>query len=265
MRHSAARSAAAWLLLVAALVFPACSDPARERFETAEKALLEQKMETALMGYRSIPKDFPQSRYAPTALLRQGELFGAFYRNYAAALEAYESLVFNYPRAAEAPQAILRQGEIRLLQFFDYAAAAEDLESVRRQYPRFARMDEVLTLLAKAYGGVPDPSRQIAALSELIDRFPESSRSVEGRWMLAYALLGQGKFFDADREFRKLYYLSSDRKDAARARWGMAQALEGLGQLGAALSQYEAIGNEWDDPEYVAAKIARVRERMKAR
>lgn len=271
MRHSAAsagrRSAApaAVLLVLAALVLPACSDPARERFQAAEKALLDQKMDAALMGYRSIPKEFPQSRYAPTALLRQGELFGAFYGNHPAALDAYESLVFNYPRAAEAPQALLRQGEIRLLQFFDYAAAAEDLESVRRQYPRFAMMDEVLVLLAKAYGGMPDPPRQVAALSELIDRYPKSSRAVEARWTLAYALLGQGRFFEADREFRKLYYLSSGGTDAARARWGMAQALEGLGQLGAALSQYEAIRNDWDDPEYVAAKIARLRERMKAR
>lgn len=259
-----ARAASAALLIVcAALVVQGCSDPARERFETAEKALLMQKMDAALAGYRSIPKDFPQSRYAPTALLRQGELFGAFYRNYPAALEAYESLVFNYPRAPEAPQALLRQGEVRVLQFFDYAAAAEDFESVRRRYPRFARMDEVLVLLAKAYAGVPDPARQVAALGELIDRYPKSPRAPEARWMLAYALLGQGSFVEADREFRKLYYLSAGGKDTARARWGMAQALEGMGQLGAALAQYEAIRDGWDDPEDLAARIARLRERMR--
>ena len=253
------------LLCLGLLVLPACTDPARERFEASEKALLEQKMETALSGYRSIPKEFPQSRYAPTALLRQGELFGAYYRNYPAALEAYESLVFNYPRAAEAPQAILHQGEIHLLHFLDYAAAAEDLEAIRRRHPRFARMDEVLLLLAKAYAGASDPAREFAALSELVEKFPESSRAAEGRWMLAYALLAQGKFLEADREFRKLYYLAADRKAIARARWGMAQSLEGLGQLSAAVEQYEAIRNDWDDPAYVAEKIARLKRRMNAK
>jgi Tfp pilus assembly protein PilF len=82
--------------------------------------------------------------------------------------------------------------------------------------------------------------------------------------MLAYAYLAQGKFFEAGREFRKVLSLVSDRKAMARARWGMAQALEGQGQLGAAVEQYEAIRNEWEDPAYVAEKIDRLKNRMKA-
>jgi outer membrane protein assembly factor BamD (BamD/ComL family) len=253
------------LLCLGLLALPACSDPARERFEAAEKALQERKMEAALSGYRSIPKEFPQSRYAPTALLRQGEMFGAYYRNYPAALEAYESLVFNYPRTAETPRAMLHQGEIRLLQFLDYAAAVEDFEAIRTRHPQFAGMDEVLLLLAKAYGGVPDPPRQLAVLSGLIEKFPESPRAAEGRWMLANALLAQGKFLEADREFRKLYYLAADRKAITRARWGMAQSLEGLGELSAAVEQYEAIRSDWDDPEYIDGKIARLKSRLKER
>ncbi|HEY7528569.1 MAG TPA: tetratricopeptide repeat protein [Candidatus Deferrimicrobiaceae bacterium] len=259
------RSAALALLLVglAALALPACSDPARDRFEAAEKALQEQKMDDALLGYRSIPRDFPQSRYAPTALLRQGELFGDYHRNYTAALEAYESLVFNYPRASETPRALLRKGEILLLHFLDYAAAAESLESVRRQFPEFAGMDEVLLLLAKAYAGMPDPPRQAAVLTGLIGTFPDSPRAAEGRWMLAYGYLAQGKFLEADREFRKLLYLAADRKSAARARWGMAQALEGLGRLSAAVEQYEAIGSDGEDPAYLSEKIDRLKGRLK--
>jgi TolA-binding protein len=257
------RSACSAFLCLALLALPACSDPARERFEAAEKALLEQKMEAALGGYRGIPKEYPQSRYAPTALLRQGELFGVFYRNYPAAIEAYESLIFNYPRSAEAPRALLRKGEVHLLHYLDFAAAAEDLETIRRKFPRFAGMDEVLLLLAKSYAGLADAPRQVAALSELVQRFPESSFAREGRWMMAFSLLAQGKFLDADREYRKLYYLASDRKSIAQARWGMAQALEGQGRLEAALEQYETIRNDWDDPAYVAEKIARLRRRMR--
>ncbi|MDA8121211.1 MAG: hypothetical protein M0Z38_01440 [Deltaproteobacteria bacterium] len=252
-------------LFLALLALPACSDPARERFDAAEKALMEQRMEAALDGYRSIPKEYPQSRYAPTALLRQGELFGVYYRNYPAAIEAYESLVFNYPRSAEAPRALLRQGEIHHLHYLDHAAAVEDLEMVRRKFPRFAGMDEVLLLLAKSYAGIGDTPRQTAVLSELIEKFPESSRATEGRWVMAFSLLAQGKFFEADREFRKLYYLATDRVSILRARWGMAQALEGKGQLGAAVEQYEAIRNDWEDPAYVTDKIARLRRRMEER
>ena len=259
------QTCAAILICLGLLALPACSDPARERFEAAEKALQEQKMEAALSDYRSIPKEFPQSRYAPTALLRQGELFGAFYRNYPAALEAYQSLVFNYPRAAEVPRALLHQGEIHLIHFLDYAAAVEDLESIRGRHPQFAGMDEVLLMLAKAHAGVSDSPRQFATLSELIERFPESPRASEGRWMMANALLAQGKYIEADREFRKLYYLATDRKAIARARWGMAQSLEGQGEISAAVEQYEAIRSDWDDPAYIAGKIDRLKRRLNAK
>lgn len=258
MRRSAALAALSFLLLL-----PACADKARDRFEGAEKALLLQEMDAALAGFRSIPKEFPQSRYAPAALLRQGDLYGSYYRNYDAALEAYDSLVYNFPQVAEAPQAVLRKGEIHLLQFFSYAKAVEDLEYLRSRYSGFGRMDEALVLLAKAYGGLPDPSRQAEVLAELVERYPDSPKAMEGRWMQASALLGQGRFSDANRAFRKILSLAPDKKSAARARWGLAQAMEGDGDYPGALEQYEAIRNDWEDPGYIAEKVDRLRKRRK--
>jgi outer membrane protein assembly factor BamD (BamD/ComL family) len=262
MGRVAVRAVVRLLVVVAALAPPSCADPARARFERAEKALLEQRMDDALAGYRSIPKDFPQSRHAPAALLRQGDLFGSYYRNYDAALEAYGSLVYNYPQAAEAAQAVLRKGEIHLLQFFSYREAVADLELLRTQYPRFARMDEVLVLLAKAYGGLPDPARQLAVLFELVEKHPESPRAQEARWMAASTLLAQGRHDEAEREFGKLLVLAADPRAAARARWGMAQAMEGKGDLAGAVTQYEAIGDDWEDPVYLSEKLSRLRKRL---
>ncbi|MCL5965781.1 MAG: tetratricopeptide repeat protein [Deltaproteobacteria bacterium] len=259
----AARAAVPLLLLIALL--SSCADPARERFEGAEKALLEQRMEAALAGFRSIPKEFPQSRYAPAALLRQGDLYGSYYRNYPAAVEAYESLAFNYPGATEVPRANLRKGEILLLQFFNAPAAVETLERVRKQFPKYEKSDEVLLLLAKAYGQLPDMGREMAVLSELIEKYPASPKAAEARWMTAFALLVQGKFADADREFRRILYLSTDRADIVRARWGMGQALEGMGELEKALEQYEAIRSEFEDAGAIAGKIARLKKRIRER
>jgi TolA-binding protein len=123
-------------------------------------------------------------------------------------------------------------------------------------------MDEALFLLARAYGAAEDAGRQAAVLSELLERYPKSPRAVEGRWLLAYSLLGQRRYAEADREFRKLLYLAGDGKTAAKARWGMAQSLEGTGDLAGALAQYEALQGEWDDPEYVAGKIERLKKRL---
>jgi TolA-binding protein len=249
-------------LASALLATTSCSDPARARFERAEKAFLEKKMEAALADYRSIPIDFPQSRYAPPALLRQGDLFGSYYRNAEAAVEVYTSLLFNYPGSPEAPRAVMRRAEIHLRQFFDYAAAVTDLELVRAQYPGFAEMDDVMLLLAKAYRGLPDPARQAKVLSELIEQYPDSPRAKEGKWMNAYTLLGQGQYAEADREFEKILSQVSDRKEAARARWGMAQAREGQGDLAAALLLYEAIREDYEDPEFIAGKVERLKKRL---
>jgi TolA-binding protein len=247
----------AFLFLLAA----ACGDPAGERFERAEKELLSQRMEAALDGFRATAREHPQSRYAPAALLRQGDLFGAYYRNFPAALEAYGSLAYNYPRAAEVPAALLRSAEIHLLQYMDAAAAANDLERIRKGFPEFERMDEALFLLGHSYGMAGDADRQVAVLAELVDRHPRSGRAAEGRWMMAHAFLGQRRYADAEREFRKLLFLAVDRKSAVRARWGVAQSLEGRGDLPAAIVQYEAIRSDWDDPGYLARKINRLKAR----
>jgi len=259
-------SAGAWRIgfLCGALLLPAaCADPARERFERAEKELLSQKMDAALADYRFIARDHPQSRYAPAALLRQGDLFGGYYRNFPAALEAYDSLVYNYPKASEVPRALLRTAEIHLSQYLDPASAARDLVRIREEFPRFEGEDEVLFLLARAYGGTGEGDRQAAALSELTERFPKSSRAAEGRWMLAYALLGQRRYADADREFRKLLYLAADGESKGQARWGMAQSLEGMGDFQGAIAQYESLRGVWGDPAYVEAKIERLKGRLR--
>ena len=57
----------------------------------------------------------------------------------------------------------------------------------------------------------------------------------------------------------------SDRKEAARARWGMAQAREGQGDLAAALLLYEAIREDWEDPAFIAGKVERLKKRLKTR
>ena len=80
--------------------------------------------------------------------------------------------------------------------------------------------------------------------------------------MLAYALLGQRRYADADREFRKLLYLSSGRESTAQARWGMAQSLEGMGDLQGAIAQYEALQGDEGDPAHVAEKIERLKARL---
>jgi len=264
LRGAGRRRSLLLLLPCALLLLPAaCSDPARERYGKAEKDLQYRRMEEALAEYRSLAREFPQSRYAPAALLRQGDLYGSYYRNFPAALEAYDSLVFNYPKAAEAPKALMRTAEIHLFQYLDASSAASDLERVRKEYARFEEMDEALFLLARAYGAARDGERQAAVLSELMERYPKSARAGEGRWMLAYALLGQRRYAEADREFRKLLYLAADPKAAAQARWGVAQSLEGTGDLAGALVQYEALRGEWEDPEYIEEKIGRLSKRVR--
>src|SRR3990172_4813554 len=97
------------------------------------------------------------------------------------------------------------------------------------------------------------------------DSIPDSPRAMEGRWVNAFALLAQAKYAEADREFRKILSRVSDRRDAARARWGMAQAMEGEGNLEGALAVYEAMREDWEDPEYVAEKVERLKKRLSAR
>ncbi len=55
----------------------------------------------------------------------------------------------------------------------------------------------------------------------------------------------------------------NERAAAARARWGIAQALEGEGELAAALEQSRAIGPDGEDPAVLSQKIARLEKRLR--
>jgi Flp pilus assembly protein TadD len=169
--------------------------------------------------------------------------------------------VFNYPKVPEVPVALLRSAEIHLLQYLDAAAAADVLERIRKEHPRFDRMDEALFLLAHARGMAGDADRQASVLSELLEKHPKSGRAAKARWILANVHLGQRRYADAEREFRKLLFLAEDRRSAVRARWGVAQSLEGRGDLPRAIEQYETLRNDWEDPGYIDGKIDRLKAR----
>jgi TolA-binding protein len=160
------------------------------------------------------------------------------------------------------PRALLRTAEIHLLQYLDPSSAAKELERIRKEFPRFEGEDETLFLLARAYGAAGEDERQAAALAELTERFPKSNRAAEGRWMLAYAHLGQRRYADAEREFRKLLYLSTERESTVQARWGVAQSLEGMGDFQGAIAQYEALREDAGDPAHITEKIERLKARL---
>jgi TolA-binding protein len=247
-------------LLVAALLLPACSDPARDAYGRAEHALLEKRADEALAGFRSLVRAYPDSRHAPQALLRMGDLYAGWYRNDPAALEAYRSLVYTYPGAPEAPKALLAEGKLLLGRLYDPGGSVAALNRLLSDYPSFGGREEALLVLGRACVSLPDPDRGKAALTELLDRYPDSPRRKEARWLLAYVLLSGRRFAEADREFRKLYFLSTEPKEKARARWGMGQAMEGVGDVKGALVQYQAIRGDFEDPAWVAAKIERLRK-----
>lgn len=261
--RTAGRGAPARVLLAAgallALLLPGCSDPARERFDRAEGALLAKRHDEALASFRALARDFPDSRHAPQALLRMGDLYAGPYRNDPAALEAYRSLVYNYPGAPEAPRALLAEAKLLLGRLYDPAGAVAAVERIRKEHPSFAGTEEALLVMGRACLALPDPERGAKALTEMLDRYPDSPRRTEARWLLAYVLLSGRRFAEADREFRKLYFLSTEPREKARARWGMGQAMEGVGDAKGALLQYTAIRDDFEDPAWLAGKIERLR------
>ena len=213
---------------------------------------------TALADYRYIARDHPQSRYAQTPSCARGTS-RRLLPELPAALEAYESLVYTDPRASEVPRALLRTAEIHLFQYLDLSSAAADLERIREGVPAFEGEDEASLPPRVQYGAAGEDERQAAALAELTERFlPQVEPRGGGAMDAGVRAPRERRYADADRSSGNPCIFRRSANPRSR-RLGVAQSLEGMGDLQGAIAQYEALRGDAGDLAYVTEKIERLK------
>lgn len=131
-------------LFICSLFLIGCQSKSdQDYFDSADKSWNEGKYEEAINSYNTLVEEYPDSKNAPLALFKIGNLYQSRIiktlpprQNSLKAVEAYTNLYEKYPQSEEAPKALFMIGYIQANELFQYAEAKKTLHSFLEKYPR---------------------------------------------------------------------------------------------------------------------------------
>ena len=142
----------------------------------------------ALPLWQRLASEFPQSSYAPDALLRLGDAsFKA--QKYGDAQTSYADLLAKYPKSTDVPQARLGAGN-SLYNLGKYDAAAAMFDALATDAHADALKPEALYWAGASWEKAGKKTAAVQRLTRLVSEFPASSRVAKAKVRLAYLKAG---------------------------------------------------------------------------
>ena len=256
----AAGVAAALLVVVAAEHLGA-----RRLFSRAAAAADRGDHRLAAALYADFAERHPAHELAPEALLRLGRTASLYLDDQDAAIRALRRLTASAgagPRAAEAQRLL---GEIFETRQGDCRQAIVEYQRLIGLDPDGAGTDEARLAVARCSFALGEYAQARTDFEQVLERHPASP-------LRARALLGAadcwyvtGRYPLALQRYREARAAAADPALAAEAGFGAAAALEESGELGAALEEFERVRPTHPNPGLVAARIARIEDRIARR
>ncbi len=213
-------------ILLLVLVLTGCTEPAKKLYVEGEVSGSMGKWEEARVSYFTLLETYPESRFAPSSLLKLGDIFGYVDKDFESALEMYDSLVLNYPQSDHVPDALLRKAEILIEKRQDVMGSMETLERVYQGYPDCKNRDRLIVLMSRCLEAKESFTRERAYLLELIREYPGSKYIEEACYLYGMACLGDGLADESLLAFKNILAKYPGGRFAARAEIGYAEALK---------------------------------------
>lgn len=214
------------LLLVVSLLCSGCAEPAKRLYDGARASASKGEWEASKKLLFSLLEKYPQSRFAPGAAAKLGDIFAFVDKNIDAAIEIYDYLVFKYPQSSLVPLALVRQAEIIKERKRDPVAAAELLERIYQNYPEFRQGDLVLILMARCLESMKSFTRERVYLRELLLSWQGSPYIEEAQYLYGMSCLGDELIDEALLTFKSFLSTFPESRFASKAEIGYAETLK---------------------------------------
>lgn len=200
---------------------PRPDDQARRLLEDGRSDLVNGRARQGLDALQTIVSGFPNSPFAPLALLDIGRYAEDVEKNPARAREFYDQVAKKYPQSEAAPGAYLQMGRIVFATAATPGAlddALANFQRVVRLYPESAFVPHALVGLAAVFrrSGRYDPAID-AARRAMLDH-PGSDIAAEARFELAQSLALAGDAVSSMEEFQRIRSLFPASPLSERAR-----------------------------------------------
>ncbi|VAX19171.1 hypothetical protein MNBD_NITROSPINAE02-605 [hydrothermal vent metagenome] len=249
-------------LVVCSAIFVACDSRDKILYQEAERLWLEEHYDDAVSKLRVVVEEYPDSGYAPKALLRLGEIY---YLNLDEPEKAIDYLTDATKKRAPDElrlKARLYIGEIYENSLRNYDLAILQYQKIIKEYKDIIKEDEYLYRVANAYFRKGDYAQAVIEFQSLLNRFPKSDLSLDARYQVANSKFISGAAKEALRHFQQLLKDSPGNKYDYDIRLGIAICYEELSQLKKALAKYKDMLKLYPDKPILSRKIDSIKNRL---
>ncbi len=250
------------VLAVCAVTFAACDTREKTLYQEAERLWLDEHYEDAVSKLRVVVEEYPESGYAPKALVRLGEIY---YLNLDEPEKAIDYLTDATKKRAPDKlrlKARLYIGEIYENSLRNYDLAILQYQKIINEYKDIIKEDEYLYRVANAYFRKGDYAQAVIEFQSLLNRFPKSDLSLDARYQVANSKFISGAAKEALHYFEKLLKDSPGNKYDYDIRLGIAICYEELSQLKKALAKYKDMLKLYPDKSILSRKVDSIKNRL---
>jgi tetratricopeptide (TPR) repeat protein len=179
-------------------------DQAEGLFQNAATFMAAGKYEEGLKDYLAITQDFPQSPYAPRALLAMGQHYQQEGKDLAKAMALFQSIVTEFPQADVAPMAYFLRTKIQAREaatFEDLGQSANELQRMLALYPNHSLEGDARFLLGMISFQLEQPSEAERSFVQVALHHRDLFYEQSGPYYLALMAFFKG---DKDRSLQLL-------------------------------------------------------------
>lgn len=215
-----------FICIVLIVILAGCAEPAKRLYDQAGTRASLGEWAGAKDIYRALLDKYPQSRFAPDAVVKLADIFAFVDRDFRSAIEMYDVLQLNYPQSNLVPVSMVKKAEILKERKQDPTGSQELLERIYQNHPDFAQRDYVLILMARCLESTGHFARQRAYLRELILSFPVSTYAAEAHYLYGMSCLADDLIDEALLAFKNFLCNFPESRFSARAEIGYSEALK---------------------------------------
>jgi len=250
------------LLLLAAVFYRVNRERILEyRFTRAETLLDNGEATAAAVAFQNFQAAYPESRLAPEALFRAGEILNLYQQNHQQALLVYLLVVRDYPQGRWAQQARIQAADLYKNRLGDYNQAISLLQKVVDS--GVPEADRVQYEIADCYFRLNNFEQARIEFESLQKNFPESPLLAEVQFRIGMTLTLERNFSAAATALSRVSELWPESRFATEARFQLASVYVEQELLQKALGILEGLRGQYPDPEALQLRIERVEERIR--
>jgi TolA-binding protein len=262
------------VLAALALALAGCSaNSAKRHYLLAERLWSDGKYKASVSEFEKVVARDPKGKLGLQALQRAAVTQELFLHQYADAARKFRLLAERTGDAEQAWSARLQLGEILFAKTEQFDQAITHYRAMVQARPKAPEVPELLFRVGRSHFFLGQFEEAVAAYRDLGTRFPgteweekaalETARSYFTRGEQRPGGSGPGleTYQQAMGAYREYIRKFPDSPRLPEAHFGIANCLEELDQLEAAVQAYEALRKTYPSPNVIEIKLARIRER----